>query len=140
MADFYPFGQFVSPYDRDDLAEKALIRDGLLLADTLRERFDTVLESLAYVAFEWLPGHASNVTRHTAEACLLERATAAEQALWNRARASGCVLSVEDMRWWVDAETRRLAMVMREAAWRTHSTLSTTSSHCVRRLTRGTMC
>ena len=116
MADFYPFGQFVSPHDRDDLAEKALIRDGLLLADTIREQFDSVLESLAYVAYEWRPRHGENVTRHTAEACLLERATASEQALWSRARASGCVLSVEDMRWWVDAEARRLAMHVREAA------------------------
>ena len=118
MNQYFPHGQFLSPSDDFAGAERQQVRDGLLLADAARERFGSVLEALAWVTHEWRAGQLdhSKPIMYAAQASLLERATGAEAALWARAEASGCVLSVEDMRWWIDADVRRLEADVRRAA------------------------
>ncbi|MBY0490664.1 MAG: hypothetical protein K2R93_12550 [Gemmatimonadaceae bacterium] len=111
----YPYGaQFHSPYDRPDLVDQLVEsgrRAGTLLADVALQRFGSVIEALAWVQWTWRSAPLADIDRHTQDAArtaLLDRASAAERACWQRIVASDTCASLEDVRWWLDIEAPKL--------------------------------
>ena len=119
MTTLYPHGrQFSSPHDRTDL-EHVAERAGQLLADAALEKMGHVIEALAWVTWSWRStplDQMDELTRDSAINVLLNKASAAERLVWLRIDASNSCHSLDDVRWWLEAEAAALASTLREAA------------------------
>lgn len=119
MTTLYPHGrQFSSPHDRTDL-EHAAERAGALLADAALEKMGSTIEALAWVQWSWRSrplDQMDELTRESAINALINKASAAERLVWRRIDASNSCHSLDDVRWWLEAEAAAVQQRMREAA------------------------
>lgn len=119
MTTLYPYGQqFSSPYDRTDL-EIVAERSGQLLADAALEKMGSVIEALAWVTWSWRSkplDQMDELTRECAINALINKASAAERLVWLRIDASNSCHSLDDVRWWLEAEAAAVQTRLREAA------------------------